>query len=91
MKGLMNKVECSMDASKPGVLILVCKMPAAYDGLRDPEREVILQGILNERVRKEVTYELVLDEAGEKYSKISHSKVPNMEIETDDSFDEEEF
>ena len=49
-----------------------------------------LQGILNERVRKEVKYELVLDESGTKYDKIPRSKVPNIEIETEDSFDDDQ-
>ena len=91
MKGWMSKVECSMDASKPNVLILVCKMKNAYDGLSDETHSKILQGLLNERVRKEVTYELVLDENGDRYNKIPHSKMPNMPIETDDGFDENEF
>lgn len=91
MKGWMSKVECSMDASKPNVLILVCKMKNAYEGLGDETHSKILQGLLNERVRKEVTYELVLDENGDRYNKIPHSKMPNMPIETDDGFDENEF
>jgi len=91
VKGLMNEIECSMDANKPGVLILVCKMKTAYDGLKEPERYKELQGIINERVRKEVPFELVLDEDGSKYDKIPHSKAPNMEMETDDSFAEDDF
>ncbi len=91
VKGFMAKIECSMDSSKPDTLILVCKSNMAYDGLRDPERAVVLQGILNERVRKDVKYELVLDENGDRYDKIPHSKIPNMPIETDDGFEEEEF
>ena len=91
MKGWMSKVTCSMDSNKPGVLILVCNMQMAYEGLKETERSKILQGILNERVRKDVPFELVLDENGTKYEKIPHSKIPNMPIETDDDFEKEDF
>ena len=91
VKGFMSKVECSMDSAKPDTLLLVCQSEMTYEGLKDPERKKHLQGILNERVRKEVNFELVLDEKGGKYDKIPHSKTPNMEIETDDDFSEEEF
>ena len=81
-----------MDAGKPGILMLVCPSKMIYEGLKDPERARILQGILNERVRKEVVYELVLDENGSKYDTISNSKKPNMEIdESDDDFPKEVF
>ena len=80
-----------MDSAKPDTLLLVCQSEMTYEGLKDPERKKHLQGILNERVRKEVNFELVLDEKGGKYDKIPHSKTPNMEIETDDDFSEEEF
>jgi DNA polymerase-3 subunit gamma/tau len=92
VKGFMIKVKCSMDAAKPNVLILVCPSIMTYDGLKDPERAKVLQGILNERVRKEVTYELVLDENGSKYDSIPNSKKPNMEIDdSDDDFPKEDF
>ena len=91
VKGFMVKTECSMDAGKPGILMLVCPSKMIYEGLKDPERARILQGILNERVRKEVTYELVLDEYGSKYDKIPHSKTPNMPIDSDDDFPKEDF
>lgn len=89
LKGYMNKVDCSMDASKPDTLILVAKIKTAYDGLREEEHAKQLSGIINERVRKEVKYELVLDENGTKYSKIPHSKQPNMQIVEEDSYEEE--
>ena len=88
LKGYMNKVDCSMDASKPDTLILVAKFKTAYDGLMEEEHAKMLSGIINERVRKEVKYELVLDENGTKYSKIPHSKQPNMQIVEEDNFDE---
>lgn len=92
VKGFMIKVKCSMDATKPNVLILVCPSKMTYEYLKDPERAKVLQGILNERVRKEVVYELVLDENGSKYDTISNSKKPNMEIdESDDDFPKEVF
>ena len=87
----MSITECSMDKQKPDTLLIVCQSKMAYEGLKEPERLKQLQGILNERVRKEVKFELVLDESGGKYDKIPHSKTPNMAIETDDSFSEEEF
>ncbi len=90
VKGFMTTMECSMDAKKPDTLILVCKLKTSYDGLKEPDRAKVLQGILNERVRKEVKYELVLDESGTKYDKIPRSKVPNIEIETEDSFDDDQ-
>ena len=92
LKGFMIKVKCSMDVAKPNVLILACPSKMTYEGLKDPERAKVLQGILNERVRKEVVYELVLDENGSKYDTISNSKKPNMEIdESDDDFPKEVF
>lgn len=92
VKGFMIKVKCSMDATKPNVLILACPSKMTYEYLKDPERAKVLQGILNERVRKEVVYELVLDENGSKYDTISNSKKPNMEIdESDDDFPKEVF
>ena len=92
IKGLMVKVKCSMDAAKPDVLILACPSDTIYEGLKDPERAMVLQGILNERVRKEVSYELVLDENGSKYDSIPNSKKPNMDIdESDDDFPKEDF
>ena len=91
VKSMMQQVDCSMDASKPDVLILVCKIQTSYEGLKEPERERVLQGILNERVGKEVKFELVLDENGRKYDKIPHSKTPNMEVVTEDNFEEEDF
>ncbi|MCR4649448.1 MAG: DNA polymerase III subunit gamma/tau [Lachnospiraceae bacterium] len=89
-RGYMVNVDCSMDSNKPDTLILVCKKEIAYKGLKEPQNAQILQGLLNERVRKEVKYELVLDENGSKYDKIPHSKVPNIEIETDDSFEDDQ-
>ena len=92
VKGFMIKVKCSMDAAKPNVLILACPSKMVYDGLSDPERAKVLQGIINERVRKEVVYELVLDENGSKYDSIQNSKKPNMDIdESDDDFPKEDF
>ena len=92
LKGFMIKVKCSMDVAKPNVLILACPSKMTYEGLKDPERAKVLQGILNERVRKEVTYELVLDENGSKYDSIPNSKKPNMEIDdSDDDFPKEDF
>ena len=91
VKGWMSITECSMDKQKPDTLLIVCQSKMAYEGLKEPDRLKQLQGILNERVRKEVKFELVLDESGGKYDKIPHSKTPNMAIETDDSFSEEEF
>ena len=78
-----------MDSSKPDTLILVAKIKTAYDGLREEEHAKQLSGIINERVRKEVKYELVLDENGTKYSKIPHSKQPNMQIVEEDSYEED--
>ena len=91
VKSWMAKVKCSMDSSKPDTLILVCPSKMTYDGFKELNREKVMHGIINERVRKDVTYELVLDENGTKYDKIPHSKIPNMPIETDDDFDDEEF
>lgn len=90
LKGFMSKIECSMDSNKPGVLILVAKLQTAYDGLQDPERKVKLQGIINERVRKNVEFELVLDESGTRYEKIK-SKKPNMDVIRESGDFEDEF
>lgn len=88
VKVWMSKIECSMDANKPGVLILVAKMKNAYDGLSEPDRAKVLQGILNERVRKDVKYELVLDEEGTKYENISRKKSAiEVEIGEDSDFE----
>lgn len=91
VKGFMKNFECSMDADKPNVLILVTKVKTAYEGLKEEPRAQILQGVLNERVRKEVVYELVLDETGTKYENISTKKL-NIPVQTADDEDfEEEF
>ena len=92
IKGYMAIVKCSMDAAKPDILILACPSKLTYEALKDPERAKVLQGLLNERVRKEVAYELVLDENGSKYDSIPNSKKPNMDIEeSDDDFPKEDF
>lgn len=90
VKSFMGKVECSMDADKPDTLILVTAYQMTYDGLSDPARAAVLQGILNERVRKEVKYELVLDEKGTRYEKITSSKLANINIVVEEN-DEVDF
>lgn len=91
VKGFMKNFECTMDADKPNVLILATKVKTAYEGLKEEPRAKILQGVLNERVRKEVVYELVLDETGTKYESISAKKL-NIPVQTEDDSDfEDEF
>lgn len=91
LKGYMENIACSMDSSKPDTLILVVNSSITYECLKQEMYVKKLQGILNERVRKEVKYELVLDEKGGKYSPISkQSRQPNMEVGVED-FEEETF
>lgn len=92
VKSFMGKCECSMDASKPDTLIIVTDFGMAYEGLSEPDRAKILQGVLNERVRKEVKYELVLEEKNGKYERIAKSKSLKIPIEIEeDSADETDF
>lgn len=91
LKGFMTKLHCSMDSKKPETLLLVANGKIAYEGLQDPDRRAILQGIINERVRKNVEFEIVLDETGTKYESIKNSKKPNMPMETVAGDFEDEF
>ena len=93
VKGFMKNFECSMDADKPNVLILVTKVRTAYEGLKEEPRAQILKGVLNERVRKEVEYELVLDETGTRYESIATKKlnIPIQKSEAEDGDFDPEF
>lgn len=89
VKALMGSISCSMDKNKPDTLLLVTTQKMVYMGLSEPSKAEVLQGVINERVRKNVKYELVLDENGTKYEKISSKNklpMPMVVEDFDDAF-----
>ena len=88
VKAFMGNISCSMDKNKPDTLLLVTTQQTVYMGLSEPGKAEVLQGVINERVRKNVKYELVLDENGTKYEKISSKNKLSMPVEVE-NFDDD--